>query len=237
MRSYAADTALPGGKYEVGDADEEATARREAYEEIGLPTDPPLVRTLTLLPPFLSGNALLVTPVVLLVLDNSIPPLLNPSEVTSLFSMPLAAFLHSRPSRIPNWDYGPSSRVSTLPAHIPPPPTVGYGSDAGEVGGKEGRYYGFRDIGWGGGRVRMHRFLTGREGEGVKPVYGLTAAILIQVAMVGYGQRPAFEIYADGQKSMVQRIEDEARKETGALRRAIEDECLWDEWKKDLGKL
>lgn len=35
MRSYASDTALPGGKYEEGDLDEEGTARREAYEEVG----------------------------------------------------------------------------------------------------------------------------------------------------------------------------------------------------------
>lgn len=34
LRSYANDTALPGGKYEEGDEDEEGTARREAYEEV-----------------------------------------------------------------------------------------------------------------------------------------------------------------------------------------------------------
>jgi coenzyme A diphosphatase NUDT7 len=45
----------------------------------------------------------------------------------------------------------------------------------GDVGGKEGRYYQYRDVNWGPGTVRMHRFLTGREGGGVKPVYGLTA--------------------------------------------------------------
>jgi hypothetical protein len=27
----------------------------------------------------------------------------------------------------------------------------------------------------GGGSIRMHRFLTGREADGVKPVFGLTA--------------------------------------------------------------
>lgn len=34
MRSYASDTALPGGKYEEGDKDAEDTARREAHEEV-----------------------------------------------------------------------------------------------------------------------------------------------------------------------------------------------------------
>jgi 2-hydroxy-dATP diphosphatase / coenzyme A diphosphatase len=36
-------------------------------------------------------------------------------------------------------------------------------------------YYSYRDIPWGQSLVRMHRFLTGREELGVKPVYGLTA--------------------------------------------------------------
>lgn len=39
----------------------------------------------------------------------------------------------------------------------------------------EHEYYSYRDISWGQSVVRMHRFLTGREELGVKPVYGLTA--------------------------------------------------------------
>ena len=58
---------------------------------------------------------------------------------------------------------------------IPPPPLVEYAKGEGEVGGRDGRYYQYRDITWGPGVVRMHRFLTGKEGGGVKPVYGLTA--------------------------------------------------------------
>lgn len=95
--------------------------------------------------------------------------------------MPLPSFLYSHPSKIPGWHFGISTRVaaaaasSTLP--IPPPPPIPYAEvgDAGVVGGGEGRYYGYRDIEWGRGTVRMHRFLTGREGTGVRPVYGLTA--------------------------------------------------------------
>lgn len=34
MKSYAGDTALPGGKREKGDKSPEDTARREAYEEV-----------------------------------------------------------------------------------------------------------------------------------------------------------------------------------------------------------
>ncbi|KAK8847499.1 hypothetical protein IAR55_005357 [Kwoniella newhampshirensis] len=241
MRTYAQDTALPGGKYEEGDMDTEGTARREAYEEIGLPMDHDKVRKLCLLDSFLTGNSLVVTPVVLLITDHTLSPLLNPTEVTTLFSMPLSSFLQSRPSLIPSFHY---SILHRLPSNYPPstlthPPAVGYAEDEGEVGGKEGRFYGFRDILWGEGKVRMHRFLTGREGEGVKPVYGLTAAILIHAASIGYDQKPSFQLSAPGQRTMNQRIEYAIRHPNGsaALRRAVEAEGLWDDWNEGKAKL
>ncbi|RSH92271.1 hypothetical protein EHS25_008686 [Saitozyma podzolica] len=238
MRSYASDTALPGGKYEDGDEDEEGTARREAYEEIGLPMDRDKVRKLCLLDAFLTGNGLIVTPVVLLVTDNALNPVLNPSEVTHLFSMPLTAFLHSHPSQIPGWHFGISTRILAQgPPDVPPPPRVGYAEGEGEVGGKEGRYYQFRDVTWGQGVVRMHRFLTGREGGGVKPVYGLTSAILIHAAMVGYDQRPDFPVFAPGQHTVQERIEWEVTNGAGPLRRAIEAEGMLSDWDEAKAKL
>ncbi|WVF69695.1 hypothetical protein IAT40_004474 [Kwoniella sp. CBS 6097] len=235
MRTYAYDTALPGGKYEEGDVDAEGTARREAYEEIGLPMDREKVRLLCTLGPFLTGNSLIVTPVVLLITDHTLTPLLNPSEVQSLFSMPLSAFLHSRPSSIPSFHYRISHRLSSIPSwvidSIPPPPEVRYADDNGVVGGKEGGYYGFRDVSWGEGPVRMHRFLTGREALGVKPVYGLTAAILIRVATIGFNTNPDFAVLAPGQKDMQDRIAFEIASVNGPLRRAVEAEGLWDDWK------
>ncbi|WVW78312.1 hypothetical protein I302_100266 [Kwoniella bestiolae CBS 10118] len=238
MRTYAHDTALPGGKYEEGDVDAEGTARREAYEEIGLPMDREKVKKLCELEKFITGNSLIVTPVILLITDHTLTPLLNPSEVHRLFSMPLSAFLHSRPSQIPSFHYRISHRISSIPHwvidSIPPPPIVGYSIDDGEVGGKEGRFYGYRDIAWNGhGTVRMHRFLTGREGEGVRPVYGLTAAILIQSATIGYDHPPDFPITAPGQKSMMERIILDVRHGEGPLRRAVDAEGLWDDWKVD----
>ena len=102
--------------------------------------------------------------------------------------MPLAAFLYAHPSKIPGWHFGMADRVAAAPPPsepVPPPPRIPYATSASasasaqdreeEIGGKEGRYYGYRDVNWGEGKVRMHRFLTGREGVGVKPVYGLTA--------------------------------------------------------------
>lgn len=122
--------------------------------------------------------------VVFLVTDNSINPILNPSEVSHLFSMSLAAFLHHRPSQIPGWQFR-SHRIDTSYGTVGPPPSVPYANqpqvpeilEGQGIGGGDGRYYQYRDISWGGPgqKVRMHRFLTGREGGGVKPVYGLTA--------------------------------------------------------------
>ncbi|WVO16635.1 hypothetical protein L204_104314 [Cryptococcus depauperatus] len=234
MRTYAHDTALPGGKCEEGDLDAEDTARREAFEEIGLPMDRQKIRKLSLLDPYLTGNSLVVTPVVFLVTDYSLIPLLNADEVSQLFSMPLASFLHTRPSLIPSFHYNISHRLVALPPGvidaIPLPPPVTYAEDEGEVGGKNGRFYTFRDVKWGEGKVRMHRFLTGREAYGVKPVYGLTAAILIKTASIGFDQCPDFNIHAPGQKSMEERLEYEIRHTSSALRRAVEAEGLINDW-------
>lgn len=69
LRSHGGDTAIPGGRYEIGDADLEATARREAWEETGLPIDPRKAVRLCELKPFLSANELVVTPIVVLLID------------------------------------------------------------------------------------------------------------------------------------------------------------------------
>jgi len=55
------------------------------------------------------------------------------------------------------------------------------------------------------GPVRLHRFLTGREAGGVKPVFGLTAAIMIRVAAIGYRRRPDFKLDAEDQPSVNER--------------------------------
>ena len=73
----------------------------------------------------------------------------------------------------------------------------------------------------------MHKFLTGREAGGIKPVFGLTAfvsflcressltnvvlyntssAILIRVATIGYAREPDFEVHSPNQLSLEERI-------------------------------
>ncbi|KAG8981495.1 hypothetical protein FRB90_007210, partial [Tulasnella sp. 427] len=71
-------------------------------------------------------------------------------------------------------------------------------------------YHTFTDISWGepGTHVRIHRFLTGKE-PNVKPLSGLTAAILLRAAIIGYGGagvQPDFDFEAPDQPSMQKRI-------------------------------
>jgi coenzyme A diphosphatase NUDT7 len=136
--------------------------------------------------------------VVFLIIDYTINPALNPSEVSHLFSMPLSAFLHMNPTRIPGWHFGLSSRIAPIPpVEIPLANITDHKhGHVLEAKPRQSEYYGFRDIQWGQGIVRMHRFLSGREGAGIKPVYGLTACVL------------KYRNVADGQGYTDKRCED-----------------------------
>ncbi|GJN91155.1 hypothetical protein Rhopal_004173-T1 [Rhodotorula paludigena] len=172
LRTYPGQVALPGGKMDDTDLNLEATARREAYEEVGIPIDTTRIRYLTALPPFLARSMMLVTPIVCFVLDYSLKPELNPSEVDDLFSFPLEAFLTSSPSH-PVF-------------HHPHPPAV-----------QEGRipYHSTEDYGWYEGRKhRFHSFEADPQA-----ITGLTAEILIHVAMIAYNRQPDFELYSPSQ--------------------------------------
>lgn len=80
----------------------------------------------------------------------------------------------------------------------------------------------------------------GREARGivVLPLIKLTArAILIRAAMIGYDQKPEFDIHAPGQKEMDERIAYEIQHGSGPLRRAVEAEGMADEWDLSRAKL
>eukprot|EP00271_Cylindrocystis_brebissonii_P018575 TRINITY_DN5348_c0_g1_i1.p1 TRINITY_DN5348_c0_g1~~TRINITY_DN5348_c0_g1_i1.p1 ORF type:complete len:402 (-),score=54.69 TRINITY_DN5348_c0_g1_i1:312-1517(-) len=97
LSSHSGEVSLPGGKRDAADIDDEATALREAHEEIGL--KPAEVVVVARLEPFLSKHLLTVTPVVgLLAHGNSFQPQVNPSEVEAAFSAPLAMFLKEQSS-------------------------------------------------------------------------------------------------------------------------------------------
>jgi len=175
LRTYAGDTSLPGGKVEHEDKTIEDTARREAFEEIGLPHDRNKAPLLCILEPFLAAE-LIVTPVVVLILDNTLRPILNSDEVASLFSHPLVSFLSSKPP------FPSEPDTLEVPYHTS---------------------YDFKGT---GPSFRLHKFLTGREAGGIKPVFGLTAAILIRVATIGYAREPDFEVHSSEELSVEERI-------------------------------
>lgn len=78
----------------------------------------------------------------------------------------------------------------------------------------------------GGGSIRMHRFLTGREADGVKPVFGLTASILIYVAIWGYRRAPDFEFQPPNAPTQAQQIACALLTASNPLRLACEREGI-----------
>ncbi|EJU04860.1 hypothetical protein DACRYDRAFT_93283 [Dacryopinax primogenitus] len=174
LRSHPGQTALPGGKVDPGEKDPFTTARREAFEECGLPLSHPAIQDITLLPPFLSQYKLIVTPCVSLltdlhVLDTLIP---NVGEVDHCFFHPLAAVLD------------PSVMIEETVA-----------DKGSEDWPYEEEHHNTSDRAWLWDSVyRMHRFRSSHT-----PVKGLTADILLLTAEIAYHRKPVFQRYAPNQ--------------------------------------
>ncbi|KAK4057275.1 8-oxo-dGTP diphosphatase [Microbotryomycetes sp. JL221] len=181
LRTFPGNVALPGGKQDDGDMTLEATARREAFEEIGLPPNPNVVRYLTTLPPFLARSLLLVTPVVVFILDSSLKPNLNPDEVDDVFSFPLRGFLQHK------------GTTQVLGTSVP---------DEVLKGIKE--YHMHIDYPWFDNVPHRYHHFEAKP----KPITGLTAEILIHVAQIAYNEKAEFEVYAPDewpQKPLIER--------------------------------
>jgi len=89
MRTHAGQIAFPGGRRDPEDRDSEATALREAHEEIGLEAS-----RLTMLGPFddlVTPSGYSIRTHVALV-DPAFVPVPNPSEVDLVFRAPLLTF-------------------------------------------------------------------------------------------------------------------------------------------------
>ncbi|GAA5880580.1 hypothetical protein JCM16303_005438 [Sporobolomyces ruberrimus] len=173
LRTFPGQVALPGGKMDASDINLEATARREAWEEVGIPIDTTRIRYLTTLPPFLMRNLSLVTPVVVFILDYSLKPELNSAEVSELFSFPLEGFLLSDPR----------------------PPVFREPPKACSVDKRT--YHTTEDYTW--YDRKPHRFHSFESDP--KPITGVTAEMLIHTAMIAYGREPEYDLRARGEMS------------------------------------
>jgi 8-oxo-dGTP pyrophosphatase MutT (NUDIX family) len=96
LKHHPGQIAFPGGKTEEGDSGPEATALREAEEEIGLP--PSLVRPIGRLPGHETVTGFQMTPILAEVANFS--PLRDPAEVEEVFTVPLAHLLNPARYRV-----------------------------------------------------------------------------------------------------------------------------------------
>ncbi|XP_017261233.1 peroxisomal coenzyme A diphosphatase NUDT7 isoform X2 [Kryptolebias marmoratus] len=93
LKTSAGEVCFPGGKRDPSDQDDVGTALREAEEEIGL--QPGNVQVICKLFPVINKSGLLVTPVVGFI-DETFRPVLNPAEVSAVFSVPLDFFISDK---------------------------------------------------------------------------------------------------------------------------------------------
>jgi 8-oxo-dGTP pyrophosphatase MutT (NUDIX family) len=96
LRYHASQVSFPGGRMELGDADIQATALREAWEEVGIqPSD---VEVAGYLEPTPTITGYAVTAVVGLVRPG-IELCIDPAEVERAFEVPLAYLLDAQNQR------------------------------------------------------------------------------------------------------------------------------------------
>ena len=195
----------PLGKADTLEETPFQTARREAYEEIGLPIDdrkfpsPFRLEHLCELPANLALTELGVRPCVSFLntgdhingstadAEESLIPRLSAREVSAVFSAPFHSFLCEQDQTDPD----------------------------GEEASKwyQGSWGVWNDTKW-----RMHNFYIPSDRRIIGPsrkryrAFGLTARILVDAARIAYGEEPQFEINATlGEEDMIRRMLETGR--------------------------
>ncbi|KAK1460639.1 NUDIX domain-containing protein [Colletotrichum cuscutae] len=217
LRSFSGHAAFPGGKADTLQETPYEIARREAWEEIGLPMDdaripkPFKIEPLCYLPYNLARTELVVRPCVAFLHADEDPdeddpsplveermiPRLDAKEVAAVFSAPFQNFLRSKDADLP-----PSSSKVLPPGHW-----------------YDGSWIQWKEHPW-----RVHNFYVpvddqrvttpgnamevdhpqsnlaekleeekDKEGGGRFKVWGLTAHMLVDCARIAYGKNPEFE--------------------------------------------
>jgi 8-oxo-dGTP pyrophosphatase MutT (NUDIX family) len=96
LREHSGQIALPGGRVDASDASDEAAALREAYEEIGLPSDN--VQVLGQLSRYVTGSGFDIAPVVGLV-HQPFETKMSVDEVSEVFQVPLSFLMNPKNHR------------------------------------------------------------------------------------------------------------------------------------------
>ncbi|KAL5872432.1 8-oxo-dGTP diphosphatase, variant 2 [Pyricularia oryzae] len=222
LRNFSGQAAFPGGKADSVDESPYQIARREAWEEIGLPMDdskipaPFVIENLCYLPHSLARTGLVVRPCVAFLhpdptkvdgselpnVDETLIPRLDAKEVAAVFSAPFHNFLKAQDE-----ETGPV------------PSGQWY----------EGRWTDYNDYRW-----RLHYFYVPidrqrvtrpKEREGgqaalAEPeesapevrfkVWGMTGRMLVDAARLAYGEEPEFEHNEDyGDEKMINELESQ----------------------------
>lgn len=117
MSTHSGQIAFPGGKVDPQDASRQATALREAHEEIGL--EPQHVQVIGELPVYVTGTAFWVTPVIALVTPGfELRP--NADEVQAVFEVPLDFLMNPANHRRHTVDWqGARRQWFSMPYHEP----------------------------------------------------------------------------------------------------------------------
>ncbi|WWC86791.1 uncharacterized protein L201_001670 [Kwoniella dendrophila CBS 6074] len=180
MRRHPSQTALPGGKVDPEDPDVIHTARREAFEEVGLSLDHLSIHHITILEPVMTilplnshiKNHIVVTPVVCFISSPSILSNLTPSpdEVDAIFTHPLKG---------------------CITGILDDKDLKGLVDIGGEWWPHEEEFHSTNDRVGTTGIYRMHRFRTTNS-----PIKGLTSDVLIQTAMVAYDKPTEYSRFA-----------------------------------------
>ena len=245
LKSYPGQAAFPGGKADTLAETAVQTARREAREEIGLPSDdgqlqPPFrIEHLCELPTNLARTELGVRPCVALLhagdedesgrgrasssrtVEESLIPRLDAKEVAAVFSAPFHNFLRV------------GDEMSTA-------------EERASVQSAGGKWYEGMWTEWYESRFRMHNFYVPIAGHAVTKakekgrgqrvaaehldkaeragelsryrVFGMTARIMVDAARIAYGEEPEFEHTMNaGDEELIVRLQKTGR--LGEMRR------------------